>query len=287
MRKALPNIKLVLGYLSFITDKNKTRRLEDFKKSVSSLSKLNNFGKHGKKFVSVDNASCKDAHEELDKFLWDAKFHYSKNFYDIALFYTTLWYAEICQAPYIAWLYDDFILFNDALDDCIDFLDLNQDVSCVRLPIYDFCDKQKYDKSFTQTRTNPDAIRHYNMCDNSQLSWEGPFVIGNNEFYTNNWHYTSRPTLFRTDFFKEIASKQQFKDKQDISHVLQGFEDWAMKEFHTANLKTGVLQGGMARTTPIEHSARLLAMNVAQEMAATLDLKTLRKEFDIIVRELK
>ena len=192
----MSDIKLVLGYLSFITHKNKSLRLEDFKKSIASLSILNRDRKYVKNFVSIDNASCQEARDELEKYVWDEQFHYNKNFYDIALFYTTLWYAEICKAPYIAWLYDDFIILNDAFDDCIDFLEENSEVHCVRLPIYDYHNKQKYDKKFsTYQNVNPDAIRHYNSYDSSQLVWQGPIEAGNNKFYTNNWHYTSRPTM--------------------------------------------------------------------------------------------
>lgn len=269
---------LVLGYLSFVNEKNKHIRLDDLRKSVASLSKLSRYGRRQKRFVSVDNMSCPEARQELKRFPWDAELHYDTNFYDVAVFYSTLWCAEMCGAPYFAWMYDDFIVYDDALDDCLDFLDANPDISCVRLPVYDYHDQKPFNTQFTTKNVNPDAVRHYNTATNSELSWEAHGTVGNHVFYSNNWHYTSRPTLFRTDFFRKVIDQQQ-----DITRILQGFEMWAIHSFQNAGMKVGVLQGGMMKTTPIDRSARYLALTPSQEMAASTDVKALRGEFDRIL----
>jgi hypothetical protein len=269
----MPNVDLVIGYLSFINEKNKHIRLDDLKSSVESTKII---GSDRRKLISVDNASIQDARDVLTKASnFDAFFHYDTNHYDVALFFTTMWYALIHNTPYMVWFYDDFIVYDDALEDCMRFLDENNDVHCVRLPIYDKYDSDSYDTKYVSKQKNPDSVRHFNTVSNRVLEWKGPHDVGRHQFFTNNWHYTSRPMMWRTRYFHDVTSHMGSK-----CYVLQGFESRATAAFEKAGLKTGVLQGGMMRTTPVNRSARNLALTLNQEMSTSIELSTLRSEFD-------
>ena len=53
---------IVIGYLSFITEKNKKLRFDDFKTSVESLSKLDRY-----EIISIDNASVDEAKAVIEE----------------------------------------------------------------------------------------------------------------------------------------------------------------------------------------------------------------------------
>ena len=122
---------------------------------------------------------------------------------------------------------------------------------------------------------NPDSIRHFNFVTNKRLNWEGPFCAGNHDFYKNNWHYTSRPIIWRRDFFESVLTTQG-----NISKILQGFEGWAQPAFEKAGLKTGVLDKGMVKTTPVARSARGLELKPAQENTISISVLDLRKDYE-------
>jgi len=190
------------------------------------------------------------------------------------LFYTTMWYARDIGAEYMCILYDDFIVYDPALKDVTEFLEKNQDTSCVRIPAYDFNDKRKYDADVTSKSTNPDAIRHYNSVTKKSLVWEGPFSVGNHYFYKNNWHYTSRPCVWRTSFFETVLETQGQSSK-----VLQGFEAWATTQFESFSIKTGVLDKGMIKTTPVSRSARGLEIPPEKECNILISVDELYDEY--------
>ena len=100
-------------------------------------------------------------------------------------------------------------MYDNAINDVIEFLEQHQDVSCVRLPSYDFKNKSKYDSDITPKSINPDSIRHYNSITGKSLIWEGPFQFGEHSFYKNNWHYTSRPCVWRRSFFEKVIEQNK------------------------------------------------------------------------------
>jgi len=268
--------KLVVGYLSYITEKNENFRYLDFLNSVESLKKID---KNFSEIISIDNSSIEKARSALkDSGIFDRAFHYNTNFFDVALFYTTLWYAKENCIDYLCFLYDDFIVYDDALHNVVEFLDKNPQVSCVRIPIYDFYDQGKFDSEITQKVKNPDSIRHYNCVTNKKLNWRGPFQVKQHEFFVNDWHYTSRPTVWRREYFDNVLEKQGA-----FSKVLQGFEAWAAKAFFEAELVTGVLNGGMVKTTPVDRSARSIELSSTKELNLKIDLEALKKEYKNII----
>jgi len=269
--------RVAIGYLSYVTEKNKSVRLPDLYKSLRSLSLLD---KEISDIISIDNSSISEVREALNKNeVFDFKFHYEKNFYDVALFYTTMWYARLNRLDYICFLYDDFIVYDDALQDSITFLDSNNEVSCVRIPAYDFSNQKYFDVNFTPKSINPDSVRHYNSVTTKELTWQGPFKVKNHNFYVNNWHYTSRPTIWRREYFEKILDSQG-----PTSKVLQGFESWACKAFFNSNLKTGVLDKGMVITTPVKNSARGIEVSPHEEVVIDIQVDELKKEFESFIK---
>lgn len=265
--------RCVSGYLTYINDKNKQQRLFDFYDSLNSLSALKN---DQIEFISIDNSSLEEVRNNLkNSSIFSNCFHYEMNHYDVALFYTTMWYAKDKNVDYICFLYDDSIIFDDAFNDVISFMDHHKDVNCVRIPYYDYQNQSYFNSEITPKLINPDSIRHFNFVTNKKLDWEGPFNIGEHHFYKNNWHYTSRPIIWRRDFFESILNAQG-----NISRILQGFEDWAQPAFEKAGLKTGVLDKGMVKTTPVARSARGLELKSRQEYTMSISVLDLRKDYE-------
>ena len=97
-------------------------------------------------------------------------------------------------------------------------MDSNLDVHCLRIPLYDFNNKAEFDPDFTPKSINPDAVRHFNTVTNKRVEWSGPTIIGGKTFYHNNWHYTSRPTLWRTDV---LMSLFEGVDEDTINRVCE------------------------------------------------------------------
>jgi hypothetical protein len=265
--------RMVAGYLTYINEVNKNHRFKDFNDSLKSMSLLKN---ENIEFISIDNNSISNVKEILLKNdLFNKCFHYVNNHFDVALFYTTAWYAREISADYICFLYDDFIAYDDAFEDVIRFMDLNSEVSCTRIPIYDFNDQRSFDADVTPKSKNPDSVRHYNCVTNSKLNWEGPFQVGRHRFYKNNWHYTSRPSVWRTDFFTKVLESQG-----KTSKVLQGFEKWAFSAFQKENFVVGVLDKGMVKTTPVSRSARGLELPPSKEIDLEISVDSMFQEFN-------
>ena len=269
--------RMTIGYLTYVTQKNKDNRLLDF---YNSLESLKTFKSDQIEFISIDNSSIDEVKNKLkssDRF--SEFFHYKRNHFDVALFYTTAWYARDNNIDYMCFLYDDFIAYDDAFDEVISFMDQNQDVSCVRIPAYDFNQNHLYDADKTPKSINPDSIRHYNSVTNKKLKWEGPFEVGNSTFYKNNWHYTSRPIVWRTSLFNKIIELQG-----NTSKVLQGFEAWAAPAFEKEKIKTGVLDKGMVKTTPVDHSARGLEIQSNVESVIQISVNDIRIDYQDILK---
>ena len=265
---------LTVGYLTYITERNKDKRMLDFRSSLKSLEKITS---ENVEFLCIDNNSIQDARIEINASnRFSKKYLFDRNHFDIALFYVTAWHSIASKSDYMCLMYDDFIVYDDAFDDVISFMDENKDVQCTRITEYDFNNKRKYDSDITSKNLNPDAIRHYNTSTGEKLVWSDPIRIGDHTFYKNNWHYTSRPTVWRTQYFLDVLSRQGDVE----SNVLQGFEKWAMDEFSKNSLITGVLDLGMVRTTPVDRSARNLEYSLVEEKLIKTSLKNLREDYE-------
>lgn len=256
---------VVIGYLSFITEKNKKLRFDDFKASIDSLHKLNRY-----EIISIDNASVDEAKAVIEQSqCFSKRFFLEKNLYDIALFFFTMKYAIANNKKYVAFLYDDFIISDDKIESCIKFLDHNNDVGCVRIPAYKK-DDQYYDCDKTPKSINPDSVRHNNCITSQKLTWDGPIDVDGNIFWTNNWHYTSRPSIWRVSIISKF-----FED--DRIPVLQEFEKKAGDIFASMRMKVGVLDGGMMKTTDTRKSARYQESN--EHNSKKIELAELNKSF--------
>jgi len=265
--------KCVVGYLTYVNEKNKNQRLNDFYDSINSLSKIKN---DSIEFISIDNSSISEVKNKLkESGVFSNCFHYDNNHYDVALFYTTLWYAKEKNIDYICFLYDDSIVIDDAFEDTLNFMEKNEEISCTRISYYDFENKDYFNSEITPKSKNPDSIRHYNFVTGEKLNWEGPFLVGEHCFYKNNWHYTSRPTIWKREVFEKVLNTQG-----NTSRILQGFEDWAQPAFEKEKIKIGVLNHGIAKTTPVLRSARGLELKINQEYSTTISISILKKEFD-------
>ena len=216
--------KILISYLTYINSANRDRRYGIFEKTFDSFSKL----KDDKSIVlmSIDNNSDKDIRQKLKNAnIFDYTLHLDDNFIDISLLYYTAKLADQLNIEYMFYSYDDFLFYDhDFAKDCISFMQDNREVHSMRMPIYDIEKPDQFDSFKTDKMINPDAIRHYNqparkMNHNSKLIFEGPLPVGHREFYITNWHYTSRPTLWRTSFFKKV-----FDDIGDKIPVMQNFE---------------------------------------------------------------
>lgn len=264
--------KLVVGYLTYITEKNYSYRQNDFETSLKTFEQISDYDYLD--VLSIDNASLEFVRNSIPP-TWK-KFHYGKNLYDISLFFTTVWYAKENNIPYVAFTYDDFILEDPkGFQDVIQFMDENPEVHCTRITAYDFANNFKYDSSRTAKQSNPDAVRHFNDVTNEALRWSDRIDVNSSSFYKNNWHYTSRPCVWRTDvFFKAIEDASL----QNVP-VLQAFEGWAKGYFQKFGLVTGVMDIGLMRTTDVRRSARTNELNLDKEMSLRIPREDLRQEF--------
>jgi hypothetical protein len=259
-----------------VNEKNSAYRLNDFKQSIQFLPSLQ-LGYN--EIIHVDNASIEDVHKLCDASgCFKKNFRYTTNFVDVSLFYTTLWRAKSVGADYIGFLYDDSIVFdNKGVLNCIEFLDANPDVACLRIARYDINQSKLFDTKYTPKIENPDSVRHFNSQTGAPLIWSDPISIGFHTFYKNNWHYTSRPCIWRVEAFdKMVEGLEQVP-------ILQGFEKHCMERYEYYKMTTGVLNGGLVYTTTVKNSARTNELNTNTENRIRVDLSKLRSEFDKLI----
>ena len=242
------NDRFLAGYLTYVTDENKPRRLENFEKSLKSLELLKG---QPCDILSIDNNSAKDVKKILQQ---SDVFHdyifLDNNLYDVPYLFLTYCYAKLHGYSYMTYLYDDFIISSDNfMQDCLTFMESMPQVHCLRIPWYEFDNQQKFNARITPKAINPDAISHVNTATQKSITWSGPFRVGSNVFYVNDWHYTSRPTIWRTDIFGTLF------DNLDSFPVMTAFEEYALNKLNKIPLVTGVLDGGAMRT--VKQSERI------------------------------
>jgi len=233
---------IAFSYLCYINKSNIDRRIDNFTKSLESMSLLK---KQEKCTVYAIDNNCLESISRKIKNQEGIDFHVkmNKNFFDIASVYSCSKIAKIKNFKYCGYLFDDFVIYNKQfVRDCIDFLNTHEDVGCIRIPKYSFDNMENYDSQKTPKSINPESVRHYsnNHIDRKELVWEGPYDLKNSRFYKNNWHYSSRPAIWRTDLLYSFFDKK--------IPVMQKFEYVAAKKFYNSGFKTGVLDGGAMYT---------------------------------------
>jgi hypothetical protein len=128
--------KLSLGWLVWLNEDNMSRRIDMVTQSANSLSILSQDVYH---LLVINNGGLKELPLKLPV---DAKhIILEENFIDMSAYYAPYLHAIENNNTYFGFLYDDFIVYKDAIRDCIDFLDSNPQISCLRLPEYFTGDK--------------------------------------------------------------------------------------------------------------------------------------------------
>jgi len=265
--------KLTIGYLTYVNEANKSYRQKHFNDSINTFKYIEKFN-----CVSVDNCSIECVKQTLQNKPFKKYVHFNENFFDIAVFFVTLWEAKRNNSDYLMYCYDDFIMHQDAnekLIACIKHLDdkNNADVACVRVPIIEFNNFNQYNCDITNKSKNPDAIRFYNTVSNQKLIWEQCNDVNSYKFLKTNWHYTSRPTIWRTDIFEKLCDIMQVP-------VLQGFEKYASTKFEQMNMLTSIIDGGIMKTTPAIDSARTNEIDHQTELSIKISIEKLYNEYN-------
>jgi hypothetical protein len=232
--------KLCVGLLTFCDDKKSKERFEIMKKCVDSLYNL----KQEDVFIYVwDNNSSKNVKDFLlsRKDLFNEMYFSEKNLFDNVAINFLAKKAKDINAKYSCYLDDDIFFYRkDFLNDCFEFMNSNKDVNALRLLKYDFNKKEIYDKMKNHpNRDYANAQRHYNQITKNKLNWEYCGIIGQSEFYKNNWHFYTFPTICKTEIFDKLVPKEDCRP-------LQGVELFMMKKYHELGGKKGVLNLGAA-----------------------------------------
>ena len=211
---------ILFGYLTYINENNKHYRFDQFKTSILSFKHfLETFDS-----IVIDNNSICEVTKQLDSIKFKKRFYLKRNLFDISLFYITLLEAKRLNKKYVAFLYDDFICNEDAIEmmkSTIKFMDINEHISCTRLTSFSLKNKNSYNSEVVSKSKNPDSVRFYNTITNEKLLWSEDIVVNNHTFSTTNFHYTSRPCIWRTSQFEVL-----FDELEEIP-ILQGFESYA------------------------------------------------------------
>lgn len=268
-------IRTCIGYLSYVNSANYAYRHEDFNSSIRSLEEL--LDDTEVSLVSVDNSSEADVRTTLAQtHKFDKLFHYKKNYFDLALFYSALWHAKDRDLEYVAFLYDDSILIDDvnAFHAVEQFMDAYPEVACTRLSAWSFDNMSAYDSNVTPKSKNPDAVRHRNEVTGEALVWDGPFEHGGKRFYKCKWHYTSRPTMWR------VSELEKLMPSSGEIGMLQAHEGEMMRRCQEAGIVFGALDGGLVRTTDVKRSARTNELNLETEMKIRVNLDELREAYE-------
>jgi len=247
--------KILIACLFYINDSNKRFRISNCLKSLDSLCKIDKT--HCDIIAVCNNCSPSFSRRISQEKTFDETIILKKNFWDISVIYTSSFLALSRQYKYCLYTYDDFVFYKyDFVQPCINFLNSNEDTSCIRIPYWNFNKMDNFNSEKTPKSVNPDSVRHYqntgfdeknvNCTSSAKLSWDGPIKSMNYNFYKTNWHYVSRPTIWRSEVLHSFFDEQ--------SPVMQRFECRAGEKFHNLNKKTGVLDGGCCHT--FKESAR-------------------------------
>jgi len=244
--------KCIAVFLSFVTDGNRTLREDLFNECFPSFERIKLENKDlDLSLVAVDNMSVNSVRERTNKSnILDLFYLLDKNMFDTALFCAGLDAAEISGAEYALFTYDDFLVHRpSALSDVIQFMK-SSGADCCRITDYDVSDSRRFNSDITPKSVNPDAIRHLNTATGQKVEHTFFGKFGQSEFYFTNWHYTSRPCVWKISKLREVMSKT------DNLKVLQGFEGFMVKACQDSGVLFATLDKGMMRTFSVQLSAR-------------------------------
>jgi hypothetical protein len=244
--------KCTAVFLSFVTEGNKGLRQKLFFDCFPTFESIKSENARiDLQLVAVDNVSIPEARERIEASnSVDVSYLLDKNMFDTALFCAGLDAAEIHKSDYVLFTYDDFFVFNPAaLSDVVHFMEVSN-ADCCRVTEYDVRDSRRFNSEFTPKTVNPDAIRHSNTATGQKIDHKFFGKFGESEFYLTNWHYTSRPCVWRASKLKEVMSKSN-----DLK-ILQGFEGFMVSACQDSGVVFATLDKGMMRTFPVQLSAR-------------------------------
>jgi hypothetical protein len=260
---------VVITWLAYLTSQNVHERHGNVVQSYNSLILL----KDNAEIVVVDNSTF----DILDvNSICNSGYHYfraNNAWFDVAAHYVALEFALKTGARYFIYAYDDFVFYDeDFIEDTTQFMDVNQDVCCIRLPKYEANNIDLYDRDVTGKCINPEAVAHRRAGVRNQCVVHYDMqTFGEHTFYKSNWRPQSRPTLWRTKDFVRIVG---YPNK---CPVMQGFE----KHMHDCADKdltyvSGFIDKGVCHTFSQDTSARIKAGNNFQ----SVNLQTLKRVFE-------
>ena len=233
----MTEIKHCIGVLSYCDSKKTPDRFLRLKESVASMKLLKNDNNY--MFLWDNNSS-----DDVKKFLshcdfFDDMFFSEKNLMDNAAITLLNIKAKELNAPFVTFLCHDSLVYDhQAIPHCFEFLTSNTDCGYVRVLKYEIDKWFNYDKIHKNQNTDiPNAQRHYNNISKEKLTWEKAGNFGNYRFFKNNWHWTFFPNVCRSDVFDKMVPKSDCGPMQEL-------EGRMMKNYHSLNLKTGVLDMG-------------------------------------------
>lgn len=252
---------IVLSWLSYLTEENRSQRIDNY---VASMQSLATFPKNVS-IVIVDNSNIDEPLRLRDKHLKDVPIFLARNeFCDVAAHYVGSELAFAGGTPcedkndplkYFAFSYDDFVFYDTGFfDGAMRFMDKHNDVACMRLTEYDVMKKSWYDTAHTPKTVNPEAVRHNNTPGEALVKHVGPFEHGGRLYYTSTWRPTSRPAMWHVgDFMKRIGTP-------DPCPTLQQFEQHMYERCDKERpWMSAFIDKGVCRTFPQETSLRIKA----------------------------
>jgi len=244
--------KCTAAFLSFVTEGNKSIREDLFLSCFDEFEKIKDQNVSlDLTTVVVDNFSIGSVREKIrSSKCVDAFYLLDKNMFDTALYCAGIESSEESESDYVLFLHDDDFIYNlQALSDTVAFMEASK-ADCCRVSEYDVENIKRFDSEFTPKSSNPDAIRHTNTATGQKITHSCFGRFGSSDFYLTNWHYTSRPCVWRSSKLKEVMSKS------DNFKILQGFEGFMVKACQEAGVVFSTLDKGMMRTFPVHLSAR-------------------------------
>ena len=268
--------KVIMTYLGYLTGQNYESRKDNVIKSLTSLKPF--LDDNEVELLFIDNCEDNNAHLNIkslvnelfpDKHPSILSLH--NQWYDIAAHYVAYLVAKRKGVDYFIYTYDDFVFYDTSfVRDSIQFMNDFSDVACIRLTEYDPNNRSFYDTAVTPKTKNPESVSHYN-ARSGIVEHTGPFMRGNNDFYTSNWRPTSRPALWRTSAFESIIRMPE------KCNVLQQFEKYMYdRSDEQPDWCSGFIAGGVCNTFPQDTSVRIASGIGINKPSPVVDLKPLK-----------
>ena len=233
----MTDIKHCIGVVSYCDSNATPDRFLRLKEAISSHRLL----KRDDNYMFLwDNGSSSDVKEYLKTCdFYDDIFFSDKNLFINVLAALLNIKAKEYNAKYVTLLAHDYLVFDAAaVQECMKFLEDNQDCGYTRMLKFELSNPAIYDKFGNHPEKDIAHMqRLFNDVVKQPLKWYGPQKFGKYDFYKNNWHWTEFPNVCRASVF------DQMYPRNDVG-VLQKFEGQMMRNYNSLDLMTGVLDGG-------------------------------------------